>query len=764
MRGFVLLFLLVIASRCAWAEPLQPLLSQTAVDSLVKLLPQIAADTNRVNVLLLLSQNFIDRRDELGAGLADADAYGRQAEALSDKLHFTSGKIRSLFMLGRASEIKEHSAAGVALLRNALALCRQQHYRHLEALGWYYLGEAYDASAADLPEKIKCYQQAMRCYQQLGDKPKEAYLLKTIADVHLGQGQSAQALRELLQVLDIYQSVGYRKLHYTYDLLLAVNQQVGNYQAALRNGLAAIKSAKDTQDTTDIGGFYGRVAEVYLKINQLDNALVYFKKNLQNAKQGKTEFYPVLIAHAIVRVLLLQKKPQQALDFFVGSVKKEPYSSNELNAIVNMTIANCYVALHSYKQADRYYTRLLTVLEAGTNDWDRASGYFRVGSFYLLVKQYDKARLCLNKALLLATKLDLSEPTAAIHLALFKTDSAQANYLGAIAHYQRYRVLNDYVNDSLFNVNKSKQIASLEIQYDTRKKEQNIALLTKQNQLQQASLHQRAFQRNVTLVGALLLCLLLGVSYNRYRVKQRSNQLLEEKQLEINQKNHSLEQVVSEKNELLDEKDWMLKEIHHRVKNNLQIVNELLDSQADRLRDAPTLAILRESQNRIQAMALVHQKLYQSQNLARVNMQEYIQEIVDHLLTSFDRQDSVQVQLQVSEVELDVALATPVGLILNEVITNSLKHGFLVQSAGIIHIELTKPTSQQFYLAIADNGVGWPSGFDVAGSRSMGLTMIRGLSKQIDATLTFFQAPLGGVGISLVFGPLKLTRSSTQHS
>lgn len=764
MRGFALLFLILLVSRYGWAEPLQPPLSQAAVDSLTRLLPQTAPDTNRVNVLLLLSQNLIDRHNELGTDLANADEYARQAQALSDKLHFTSGKIRSLFMLSRTSEIKEHSAIGTALVQEALALCRQQHYLRLEALGWYYLGEAHDASAPNLPEKMRCYQRAMRCYQQLGDKPKEAYLLKTIADIHLGQGQSAQALRELLQVLDLYHAAGYHKLHYTYDLLLAVNQQVGSYQAALRNGLAAIESAKATQDTAAIGGFYGRVAAVYLQINQLDSALVYYKKNLQNAKQGKTEFYPVLIANAIVRVLLLQKKPQQALDFFVGSVKKEPYSSNELNAIVNLTIANCYVALHSYKQAEQYYTRLLTVLEAGVNDWDRASGYFKIGKFYLLLKQYDKARLYLNKALPIATKLRLSEPTAAIHLALFKADSAQANYLGAMAHYQRYKVLNDYVNDSLFNVSKSKQIASLEIQYETRKKEQNIALLTQQNQLQQASLRQQAFQRNVTLAGAFVLCLLLGLGYSRYRTKQRSNQLLEEKQLEINEKNYSLELVLSEKNELLEEKDWMLKEIHHRVKNNLQIVNELLDSQTDHLRDAPTLAILRESQNRIQAMALVHQKLYQSQNLARVNMQEYIQEIVDHLLASFDRQGDVQVHLQVSEVELDVALATPVGLILNEAITNSLKHAFPVGYTGIILIELTRPASQQFYLAIADNGVGWPSGFDVAGSRSMGLTMIRGLSKQIDATLTFFQAPLGGVGISLAFGPLKLTRSSTRPS
>ncbi|WP_317198243.1 sensor histidine kinase, partial [Hymenobacter terricola] len=128
---------------------------------------------------------------------------------------------------------------------------------------------------------------------------------------------------------------------------------------------------------------------------------------------------------------------------------------------------------------------------------------------------------------------------------------------------------------------------------------------------------------------------LLGVSYSRYRVKQRSTALLEIQQREINQQNQALEQVLGEKDELLGEKDglleekeWMLKEIHHRVKNNLQIISSLLSRQSHYLRDAPALAAIRESQNRVQAMALIHQKLYQSDSLARVNMQDYTREIV----------------------------------------------------------------------------------------------------------------------------------------
>jgi two-component sensor histidine kinase len=206
--------------------------------------------------------------------------------------------------------------------------------------------------------------------------------------------------------------------------------------------------------------------------------------------------------------------------------------------------------------------------------------------------------------------------------------------------------------------------------------------------------------------------------------------------------------VLGEKEGLLLEKEWMLKEIHHRVKNNLQIVSELLDSQIDQLQEPRTLAIIRESQNRVQAMALVHQKLYQSQNLARVDMPEYIREIVEHLFTSFHC-ESVQEHFDVAPVELDVALATPLGLIINEAVTNSLKYAFPDARPGTISIRLMQLPGERYQLTLADNGIGLPAGFNLSASRSMGLTLITGLSEQIEADLTFL--PTQGVCICLEF-------------
>ena len=280
-----------------------------------------------------------------------------------------------------------------------------------------------------------------------------------------------------------------------------------------------------------------------------------------------------------------------------------------------------------------------------------------------------------------------------------------------------------------------------------------MALLTRQSLLQQANLRQREGQRNALLAGTVLLALLLGLGYNRYRLKQRSNCLLEAKQEEIFSQNKFLEEVLMEKSGLLEEKEWMLKEIHHRVKNNLQIIGSLLRSQAVYLKDGVALSAVRESRNRVHSMALIHQKLYQNDRLTGVPMEAYIREIVDHLLASFDCEDVVRTELAVAAVELDVALAVPVGLILNEAITNTLKYAFPTGRGGRLGIGLEEmPTTGHYRLSICDDGVGLPAGFEPQQSRTLGLELIRGLSKQIGGHLDVTSAH--GVHIRLEFDQL----------
>ena len=752
-----LLLGLLVAAFSSRAEPIHPLLSPAAVAQLRPQLRQQLPDSGRATVLLRLADDLIARHEELGTSLDGAAAYGQQALALSAPAGFQPGRIGSLYTLGRLRTLITADTLGRALLRQGIALSHQQGRRALEALGWYYLANSYPGIEQNRPLRLVLYSRARALFQQAGARLEEAYLLKTIADTHLLQGNSLQAIQDLLHVVALYRAAGHRELHYTYDLLLAANRQAGNYKEALRYGLAMLESAQATHDTVSIGGFYARVAGLYNELHQDGPALAYYRKALKNARHYDYQGAVLNAGGNIARILITQHKPQQALAFFVRTTG---HAAAADPATYARYMAECYVALRHYPMAERYFLQMVRLTETETDDDMRKMyTYQGVGEFYLLTRQYDKARWYLQQSLQRYRHTGFLLGVARLHLLLFKADSAQGRFPAAITHYQRYKLL----TDSMFNEAKTKQLAGLEIQYDTRKKEQNIALLTRQALVQQGRIRQREWQRNALLAGAGLLALLLGLGYNRYRLKQRSNQLLQAQQREINQKNASLELLVGEKQELLDEKqnlleekgdllnekDWMLKEIHHRVKNNLQIISSLLNTQADFLHDPAALGALRESQNRVQAMALVHQKLYQSDSVALVNMQEYIQEITEHLLESFDCHGTVREHLHVAPVQLDVALATPLGLIINEGITNALKHAFPQRRPGTLTIGLQPLGTHRYELLIADDGVGLPPGFDLHQSHSLGLTMLEGLSKQINGVLHITQA--AGVRLTLQF-------------
>jgi two-component sensor histidine kinase len=211
---------------------------------------------------------------------------------------------------------------------------------------------------------------------------------------------------------------------------------------------------------------------------------------------------------------------------------------------------------------------------------------------------------------------------------------------------------------------------------------------------------------------------------------------------------------------LLVEKERLLKEIHHRVKNNLQIVMSLLNSQAASLQDKVALSAIQDSQNRMQAIALIHQKLYQAQGVARILMKAYIEEVVAYLQDTYALSQQVRFRLCIEPVELDVNLAVPLGLIINEAITNAFKYAFPEEHSGVVYISLLKQSDTLYELTIADDGVGLPQGYDPSQSRSLGMTLIHGFSAQLGGELTIESS--GGVRISLLFADEKLSLIHTK--
>jgi two-component sensor histidine kinase len=185
----------------------------------------------------------------------------------------------------------------------------------------------------------------------------------------------------------------------------------------------------------------------------------------------------------------------------------------------------------------------------------------------------------------------------------------------------------------------------------------------------------------------------------------------------------------------LREKDILLREIHHRVKNNMQVVSSLLNLQASRTEDPATKAILEESRQRVRSIAIIHEKLYNSANLANIDLAVYLKSLADELLRSYGRPE-VSCDIDVEAIPFEIDKAIPTGLIVNELLTNSLRHAFPPGTQGTVSVHLRSLGDENVELVVRDDGVGFPAGIDIHSATTMGLAIVRTLVEQMHGTLT----------------------------
>jgi PAS domain S-box-containing protein len=191
----------------------------------------------------------------------------------------------------------------------------------------------------------------------------------------------------------------------------------------------------------------------------------------------------------------------------------------------------------------------------------------------------------------------------------------------------------------------------------------------------------------------------------------------------------------------LQQKDLLLREVHHRVKNNLQVIHSLLDLQALKSKDSELVGMLRDSQNRVRSMSLIHQTLYQSQNFAQVDFQRFLGELLPRLTEAYGSMSSlVKIDINAHDVKLPINEAIPCGLIVNELVSNALKHGFPDQQAGRIEVDIRELDEKWVVLSISDDGKGIPEGLDLQRTDSLGLQLVNLLAQQLHGQLDIQRA------------------------
>ena len=591
--------------------------------------------------------------------------------------------------------------------------------------------------------QLSYLREALTVYRKLDDRALISETLKEYAHVFEASGKLQQALNLQFERLAVQKSMQHPKIDAILRHISGLYQSMGDLPNALKYAYQSYRVSQKTNDSIGIASGQQNIGFIYTALGNHQAALENYRKaqTIHQSLQNHESTVRVWL-HTIATLRKLGRY-QEALQESGAALNLAESKALNFKENAMLALAKCLIAVGNYDKAESYL--LLVLPEYPENTGGKASAYQGLGDVYFEKKQWGKADLYYKKAYTASEKTaDSQERHQEILRQLYRIDSTQGNFQSALNYHLRYTAL----NDSLLNEKKNQQLALLQVQFDTEKKEQDIKLL----QQDQANAQTRL---NATIGGALLLTLLLALTYNQYRLKQRTNRQLEANQLLIDQKNQVLEQVLGEKDDLLEEKEelleereWMLKEIHHRVKNNLQVISSMLNSQVEFLHDPTALATIRESQNRVQVMALIHQKLYQTDNLARIGMRDYIHQIVDYLVESFDRKSTVRSVCEITDVDFDVSLATPLGLIINEAVTNSLKYAFPQNRKGTVAVSLVALENRNYRLTLSDDGIGLAADIDLECGNTLGMTMIRGLSRQIEGVLTVSRT--NGVEINLV--------------
>ena len=474
--------------------------------------------------------------------------------------------------------------------------------------------------------------------------------------------------------------------------------QVGKRDSAMVVLMEVIRTAEKESLSKYLAPAYQQMGFIQHFEQKNDKALEYLKKAIQHGELVRDSF--VLSRAWLVSGIIEFRNGNvdKAVEYFKRSAEiSQARGDSSYAALALSKIGNAYEEQGDYQAATPYFDKLLRTVRSNRDTVLLLTAYINFGGNQYNLRQYPQALAYTDSALQIASKIrrDFENmEVLQLRVNILEKMGRHSEALLTMRQYTGYK-------DSTQTLERNRQIAELELQYETEKKE--TQLLLQANQLRQGRL--------ITgiLIAALLVALMVGwLLYRLTRKLRKSN----------------------------EDKEWLIKEIHHRVKNNLQVLSSLLYLQSQHIKDETALGAVREGQTRVEAMSLIHQRLYMGDQLAAVDMPDYLRSLGETLLDTFGMDDEqVAISYEVEPIRLDVDTAIPLGLIVNELITNSLKYAFADGRKGLLEISLHINESGKLCLVVEDNGPGAVESFYLKKSTSFGSSLVDMLSKKLKGTM-----------------------------
>lgn len=636
----------------------------------------------------------------------------------------------ALSLLGKIY-LQAFDAKGDSIYNVLIGQCRQANDQETEtrAIAWRGIYTAV-RQATFQRRNADLWQASERCRGH-GDIEGQINLLTHMGYTRCAMGDQQGSHEAFLKALSLAEAIQFPYTHYNTEALSTITSFQGKFGEPLKYTLQTIKVAESSRDSIGWAYFYSRLAEFYFWENRQQEGLDMIHKAI---KRFVIDRNPAVfnILNSVTQIMGEEGHAEEALNLVLDISKKvdSPVIASD-QFFYHFVLSGCYINLNRLDEAEihiRKMDSLETILEAIRGPFRRATVYDQWAALFFKRGQYRKTKAYLDNRFKTPSygSHNLSNDLWAYRL-LIATDSALDDKASVISHYKEYTKL----LDSNFKATRIRQAEELQVLYETKEKESLIALLNQQAK-------QTRLVKDLTLTGIVAIIIIAGLLYRQNRLRKKSNKI-------ITHKNGQLQ-------DLLADKEWLLKEIHHRVKNNLEIIMSLLNSQSKYIDNDAALIAINDSQRRVQAISLIHQKLYQSENTSTIDMRPYIDELISYLRDSFDTGSRAVIEQDIDPLRVDVAKALPLGLIINEGIVNAIKYAFPGERKGVVRISLKYSDRDHVQLRIADNGIGLPPDVELTAPDSLGFNLMRGLTRQLDGV--FSMDSNKGLQISIRFNPL----------
>tara|TARA_R110002096_G_scaffold97694_19_gene217811 strand:- start:12250 stop:14175 length:1926 start_codon:yes stop_codon:yes gene_type:complete len=575
-------------------------------------------------------------------------------------------------------------------------------FHFLEEIYYYWLNNNYDS--ADVYAE-KYYEFA----NQVGDLKKVSIGLNYIGIVFDYREDVATASEYYNNALKIRREIGDKRLiGNSLSNIGALYYHAGDYTKASNYYYEALAIREEIQDSSGLSQSYNNLGILLKNQGETVLALDYYLRSAQLKKAIGREYSAMFTMMNIGSLYIQMEEYDNAISISKEALLiAETYQDHSSIGALQLNIGSALSSLNKFKEAEELLNKGIEELRKVGESSHEIEGYVMLANNYLKKGDYSEAEQAIES--ISRREQEILEPT--IEQKFYQT---AVNVFSAKKDYRKafeYKVKEGVIKDSLFNKNTKNALLELETKYKLSEREQELEILSTENALKVVQVSKANIVRNYTIFLALLLVVVLIVMYKNRLIRERLNQKLEKN---------------------LAEKEILMKEIHHRVKNNLQIISSLLNIQSRQTMDESTSLVLKESKNRVQSMALIHQSLYQKENITSVRIEEYVNKLVQTLTNSFGIEDRINMSVDIQDIELDVDTTIPLGLIINELVTNAVKYAFDDVEKGELSITL-KERDHTLILQITDNG----KGFNLEDtSASFGMNLVEMLSTKLEAELS----------------------------